>query len=387
MDRHSICSDFEAKRSITLESRIQEIASKEQFLGIADTSHERPEIHEFIVRDDFMQGLANAGIKHVFHELFDPAAERIFGGFRDGKITEEDLRRIVGDYFQTNLTDMSVGKDRAANLLSEYMVQAKKYGMEIHAVNHFDGYYTEGEFDIFANGSIKLADLLLDIMENNPEYRTAGAEDKSKTLERLIREYGQNNPDFVRDVEKIVTVSKSVSERNARAIQTYEDDGLSNSDAVKKVQQDLLSSRFSEDDEVAQRILDAAGDDKAVVIYGRHHFDRRFGDLNAHLKVSDNPDHHIAEYEPESMVWHGVTTLSVYADRQEQDDLRPPVDASGLNWFFNERMDYTVDAATLTWQKRGDPLVCLDVAVVEGVDDQSRRVLDSQLSGFTQGKF
>ena len=342
-----LCHEFDLQRGQFLSGRVSEVASKQQFTGIADTDHRRIGVHETVSSDAFMEGLACGGVKHMFLETIDPVGENVFQSYREGKISDQDLQIIGQTFFaSTAEQDFDVDPQRSRQTMIDYMVNAKKYGIDLHNINRGEGIFTDEEYDDYQELGQQISTIIVDVAENDPTFKTIDSENKASYL---ISAMGSKLSDQERLdlLERHQGIIQSRQERYREAIDSYQAEGFSLQDAQKKVVQDIVQTRLEKDGDVAQRAKEIVGDDKAAIVWGLGHFNRRFGDMDAHLNLSYEENPFI------QAVYGNITTIAIYEDRQVQDNVSPPSSTSGLDWFKNQHMDYHLDANTMTWQKQG----------------------------------
>ena len=349
----SLSQEFDSARATSLTGRVADIVSGHQNIGIADTGHEYLEIHEAITSDAFMQGLAQGGVKHLCFEYMEPFTEMVFQAYRDGKISDDDLQVIGQQFFVLNREEeYGVDPVRSRQSMIDYMKQAKAYGMELHHVNNYEGLFSKEDFALLEKAGRTIGGVVLPIVESDPDYKNTPNEEKAKYLVEKIKEAVAADPALKETLRKGLDVEIQRLEQRERAIKVYEEEGFSREKALEKVDMEELDARLALDDEVAERIEDRFGDEKVAVIYGRHHFRSRFGDIDANMK--------------------DIPVIDIYADRAFQDSQpgRAPPSTSGFKWFENERAEYSFDAKTNTWQEGENPPVQLSGP--EPVEDEIR---------------
>lgn len=348
--KYNITASFDENRMPSLSDRLTDVVSRQQFTCIADTGHDRLEIHQAISSSEFMRGLAQGGVKHMGIEYFDALAEQIFRAYRDNKITDQDLQIIGQEIFLTSAEiDYNADPQQSRQTMIDYMVNAKKYGIELHQINNYEGIYTEEEQIKMADINAKYGQHFISVIENDKGFRDASPENKFSYLIQKVNDlFGEEGAQSI--AAEYSALVQARQNRISEAIKSYVLEGLTLPEAQKKFEQDLLRTRFDQDYKVADRMRDIAGDEKAVIVYGRHHFDRRFFDLDSRLNAA---------------------TIAIYADRKEQDMLRPPPPTDGFNWFYYQHMDYAYDLKTATWQKGDDPAVQLSPLLITSPEKSS----------------
>lgn len=336
----SLCSDFDGVSTTSLSGRVAAAVSRQQFTGIADPDHRNVDTHKAISSQEFMKGLACGGVENLYLENYDVVIQSFFKAYRDDHLDDDDLQALGQFYFGTSVeVDYGVDPQENRQTIIDYMKNAKKYEIDLRPVNELEGFFTEDEIQIIKDSKSGARDFLDEMFQNDSKFGALNPDEKIPYIGEKLSSL-EDNSELKQSMVKHHGAVIIQQERTKDQISDYVEDGYSEDQAMDKVLLDIVAARLDKDDEVAERIKQEVGDEKTAIVYGREHFNRRFFDIDDTLGDS--------------------AVITVYGDKKWLETIFTTKDTTGVNWFYNEKEDYSLDAKTMTWQEGDKPPVQLD---------------------------
>ena len=306
----------------TLAEQLGHVLDGTNYLFLQD-NHNYAASHQFVANADVLKIAADNGVKRICLEVFDHGAEIIFNAYINGEIPIN----AAGYYFQVFLPDIEiippiVRSDVIRSILA-MGIEAKKHGIEMHAVDHRDGQMLPADYEVLRKFEELKAKFFISRLKDfkglkklrNAQLQPLFLEIENTFFEKHAAEVTSVNNYLTENVDKknFERFMAALEAENPEAVKKLRSNPNFGADldfgilqrqlkpeTLSKIEMGILYDRLKQDPEVAQRITETLQQGgKAIIIYGAAHLCRKEGDIDASVGEESTRTLHVYRGEDE----------------------------------------------------------------------------------------